>query len=234
MLPKKTPGEKARKPGGWSNEPLRGGGVVRGWLAGDVVWAYVHKLRYSKPCRHEETNGALECPICKTGKLPEMKGYVPLFRDDGKQIFVIIPEYNADGVKGVLRFHAVKAFRGKDVGDPIRVVRETTTPDYRPQTQARREVTDFERALLRLWGDEELIRYYSLSSGDDTLRAAEPAALPAPPEKPRAKIEGPTLDKYRRWMRGNKDEPFPSSPELVGDVLKLPSSAERNGSHEDK
>lgn len=234
MFAKVQPGKEPKRPSGWSNEPLKGGGVMRGWLAGDPVWVWLHKLRYSKPCRLRITDGKLSCPLCGGPKPTELRAYVPIYREDGKQVFVIIPEYNADGLAGVQLHHAVKAFRGRETADPIRVVRDKTTPDYKPPHPGRKDKVDIEPSLLRIWGDDELTRFFGLNPAEEKTapETTEPAEQPA--EKPQSRIDPDTLKRYQEWVRGNSEVTRAAEPPTVGDCLPPVPAPSANGKHRKK
>lgn len=233
-FPRKTPGSEGKDRSNWSNEPLKGGGQVFGWLAGEPVWVVLHPLKPSKPCRHELTNGALVCPHCQARNVPVLRAYVPFYRDDGAPKFVIIPDYNADGLRGVSTRQAIRCFRGRGIGDPIRVIRDPKTPDYKPPHAGREEPVCIEGALLRIWGVDELIRFFAETTTETTPEVPAPVKTEDTPGEVRYRVDDESRERIRRWMGGPNYPGDQGGPQLVGDALPEVTEPSRNGRRKPK
>lgn len=135
--------------------------MINGHLAGPVEWIVIHWQRRSIPCYADVTDGKLPCPHCRPGVRTGELGYVPIYRDDGRPIVVGIPPYNSDGVTGLEPGCAVKAYRGKMRGDPIRVVREKSGAPISVGARGARPCADIRPWLLTLWREQPLIDHFA-------------------------------------------------------------------------
>lgn len=216
----------------WTWTHLKTGGVLNGHLAGPVEWIVTHWHYRSLPCYTDVTDKRLECPHCKAGHRMGELGYVPIYREDGRPCVVGIPSYNAAGLHGVGLGEAVKAFRGKERGDPIVVMRNKGVPNISVGPEGSRPVADIREWLVRLWRDETLKEFFArgpLADADadtailrraaETRRAAEEAARDVPGAiARRIRVTPPAVDGDR-------------GPALMGDVIDGIGLPERNGRH---
>lgn len=228
MWERKAPRSEKRAAPSWTWTHLRGGGVITGHLAGPTEWIVVHWIRRSIPCYSDVTNKRLACPHCRPGVRTSDLGYVPVYRDDGRPIVVGIPAYNADGLRGVEPGMPVKVYRGKDRGDPIRVVREKGGTTVTIGDRGERPLADIRPWLLTLWREQPLIDFFAadkvtdddivIRRANETRRAAEEAAR-----------ELPAVVARRITVRPDRAADGDTGPAALGDVLDRVQGPHRNG-----
>ena len=73
------------------HDKCREPGLRKGWLAGDVHVLEMHVGRgKSRPCEQVLLGAGHQCPGCKEGRIVEEIGWVPLRREDGRPVAVLI------------------------------------------------------------------------------------------------------------------------------------------------
>ena len=97
----RTP-EKGLRIRTWSHDRCNEGKERTGWLSGDmcVLLCHVGKGK-SKPCEKELLGPKAKCPGCAEGRPREDLGYVPLRRDDGRPMCVVIRKNKLEFVEGL-------------------------------------------------------------------------------------------------------------------------------------
>jgi hypothetical protein len=93
------------------------------YKAGELYGCYTHRTHACQPCVSDITDDALECPFCKSGMIPEWRGYVPLWDRDWTLRYVLIGE-EFFATTDVIAWHAkVSVSRAKNPISPL-VIRE--------------------------------------------------------------------------------------------------------------
>ena len=176
MFQKKIPGEGKKKAETWTFEKVPGGSHFTAWLAGPTEWVEVHHIGVSKPCHWEITGGRKECPHCRRKPRKDLVGYVPLYRENGKPVVVLVPEYSADIIRRIQLHDAVRVMRGTTRGDAVSVTKLDKGERYKPATAERSGPVGLEGWLLRFWRETELEAWFR----DNGMSPAKPAEeLPA-------------------------------------------------------
>lgn len=97
-------------PGGvtYLHDRCRDPGLRKGWLAGDVHVLEMHVGRgKSRPCETILLGQGAQCAGCKEGRPVEPIGWVPLRREDGRPVCVLIRKATIDYVAKLDRGSAV-------------------------------------------------------------------------------------------------------------------------------
>lgn len=189
-LRKAAPGEGPRK--GHSHhsyvETMKGTHWLA-WIAGPTAWYVCHPSTRTKPCLDEVTGGELVCPWCAAGKIPSVRGYVPLYRcADAKPVLTIVPDDGREALEK-LRLHArVSVSRQRDDSAGVAVTAASPpTPLYQTTRADRMRAVDLTGCLLTLWALPVLTDWYRLTQGDSSggvYCTPPPKTVVAPPVAP--------------------------------------------------
>lgn len=231
MFKSADPGGGKRRPASWSHEKLKGGGVVSGWKAGEVVWVWVHYVGRSVPCHHEMTGGDKPCPWCAKRPRVDLVGYLPMYDLSGKPLVVIVQEYSRDILAGIKLHEPVVVRRGKERGDPVCVGADKGRAKYAPSSPARLDPADIRSWLLRLWKDDVFAGYWSEMPRDDIGPALDRAKAAVVEERDATRELANRIKEKLRIRETTADD---NGPSLIGDVLPLVPKPSRNGTHADR
>jgi hypothetical protein len=232
LLPNGDPRKRVTKCVTWARIkwPKDKSFAVNAWLAGPIKWVLCHHKGVSKPCRDELTKGAIKCHLCMTHPNVSWVGYVPLYDESGKTLFTQVKDSAYDIVSRIQPFDAVRVMRGGDQFDSISVTPSKWSARYQPNSDARREPAQMDSFLLRLWVDEELIKFFTQVPRTDVERAYDKVVE----KREEAEDAGrKLLEKIRDRI---KVTPMPGGDTVpaVGDVLPGPDGVPapgRNGRH---
>lgn len=142
----------------WLNPAL--GKEVNAWLVGPLVGVETHWLGRTQPCRRYITDGLLEC-YCQRSKLAsEWKGYVPLLDENGVQCFAVIGVRYEEMCSKLPLFKPVTVARLRRAGSPVMVKASDWTDRDAPTPTGKQVSRDIRPMLLKLWKDEELLKWF--------------------------------------------------------------------------
>jgi hypothetical protein len=143
---------------------------VPGFLAGHPFGAWVHFLNHvSKPCRIRMTNGALECPMCQV-EPAVWRGYTPFYSSEYRRMFCLVSEEHLESVREIDVWAQVKIGRAEPKKSPVVVRQIVWRTSPLPPSPERPAAVNLLPFLLRLWKDEDLLRWHV-----EGTRAAAPA-----------------------------------------------------------
>lgn len=203
----------------WMHDRCPAGHCGVGWIAGDVHGMICHGAKGSKPCRKEYLGESAECPGCAKQKFPEWMGYVPLYRHDGKPVFVIIHEHHREQV-GNLGLHDYVGWeRAEGKGESVAIRLMDRQREWVTYLDAKKRPAVLSRFLPKLWGMPDMLDVCLKEFGD----SVSPVSL-ATPKAPRTTLEK-LSDANERFAQENRriirDEfgVHPREPEVIGDIL---------------
>ncbi len=231
MFQKKSPGEGKRRQETWTFEKVPGGSHFTGWIAGPPQWVDVHHIGVSKPCHWEITGGKKDCPHCRKKPRKDLVGYVPLYRDSGKPVVVLVPEYAGDILRRIALHDPVRVMRGSTRGDAVAVTKLDKAERYKPANAERADPANLEAWLLLFWRETELAAWFR----DNALSPVKPTDIVIPPV---AKTVPATLDLSREAGKAELQAIAPEvrnrlkvkATEFAEGIGEVPE-VERNGRH---
>jgi hypothetical protein len=190
--------------GKWDYLKVENGRSAVGYLAGYPSRTYVHHVGNSVPCKRKITKSVLVCPYCEAGKVPEWRGYVPLYSAQYVRLFTIITKDYLESVEQIPIHSQIRCSRGKNRHDPVVITEEKWSPRPLPLTPERDQEIDLRPFLLRLWKDQELVEWCR----------SLPLTLPLTEEKPRRKPATRSTTKPKHPPLPPTPEPVPSDQTL--------------------
>lgn len=174
----------------FSYVPTGTGEKWEAYIAGPAAWYLCHTVGKTKPCLHEVSGGALECPACVSLKPPEEVGYLPLYREmDGRPVFVVIHQDMREAADSLTHRMRVMIGRGTHASDGVWVRSAMGKGQWYKSTLPERMVpADIEPTLLRVW------KIPVLTAWATGQAAPEIGGCMTPPETPTIKpYTPPTL-----------------------------------------
>jgi hypothetical protein len=151
-------GENSRT---WSYQKLAEGEFLKGWKAGPMVCIETHYSGSSFPCSRALSGNKMSC-LCQSRKLKiEWQGFVPLWRDDSKPVFVIVRDYVFPEVDTLQTFSPVVFGRPKSRFDSVwvRAMKGEQTYNIARNRQAKEEdISCF--LFTTLFRRPDLLPYY--------------------------------------------------------------------------
>lgn len=164
----------------WRHDRCPAGVSQRGWIAGDVHEVTCHPAKGSKPCRKLLLGEHADCPGCKAGWRLVPLGYLPLYRHDGRQLFVILHEHSFDAAAALPLHHYVEWGRSLGAGETVWVRPAAKQETWYTAMPARLRPVDLWPVLCRVWGMPDLLPALrgALSACDNGLSpmASDPVA----------------------------------------------------------
>lgn len=154
-----------------------------GWKAGEIYGCYGHRTAAQQPCVSDITNDEMECPFCKSGLIPEWRGYVPLWDRDWVLRYVLIGEDVFESADSIPFRSRITVWRHKNPISPL-VVRPEEKPVLLrelPERAPWAEPVNMQDICLTLWKNEALARWV----------LADRLKKPLPVEKPKRSDKKP-------------------------------------------
>jgi hypothetical protein len=142
-----------------------------------MVWVAGHWAGSHKPCRSVITNNQISCNHCLTKAKQREMGYLPVYDEHLRQCVVGIGPDMRASVQRLKTHQPVQIKKGRAPNDPIIVKHEawTAMPCYAEGRQGNPQ--DIEPWLLQLWGDEELIQFFTGSTQKDAVVEMVPKVI---------------------------------------------------------
>jgi len=169
-----------------------------------------------------------KCPGCDANVEIKELGYVPLYRQDGKPMFVVVQSYIFETLD-VLKLHThVEWGREKAKGEGIWVRKSELNRPWHSTIPAKMRPADLTEALCKVWRMPELLAYARA-----WLLPSDNGVSPAPAEKPATVLAQvhEIEDRARAELRAVMKRQFPlrkGEPQMVEDLMPEPSA---NGKH---
>lgn len=141
----------------WRYVPVRGGELIRGWIAGPMVGIQSHFGKHTKPCRSWITDGKLKCSFGEKC-VSRFVAYIGLYtHPEQERVVVMIPRSTALKMPVLLTGTPATFSRSKAKNNPP-LKAFLDNPDALPEsvtkTMRRRPAQDIRPYLLHLWQDE--------------------------------------------------------------------------------
>lgn len=156
-----------------------------GYKAGEMFGCYTHRTFAAQPCIYDITNGALQCPYCAAGLIPEWRGYVPIWDRDWALRHALIGEAYFETVD-VIPFHAqVELSRGKNPISPLVIRQQAGMLRELPQRDPWKLEVNMLAVCLTLWKCDALTQW--VEKNQPLAYASACAPNPAPEPKPASK-----------------------------------------------
>lgn len=212
MLPKRHPREGGKALPNWQVEMVPSGDGFAAWKTGDCFWCETHHLGVSSPCRQAMTDGALGCPR-DHGRYPlRWLGYLPLIRETGQAVCVVVQGYSAEQIDALKIGDEVIVKRDRGRNKPVMV---SAQPHRRPFKGIESRLVEsfyFDAWLLKMWGDAVLASHFGVrgvthkrgdAPGDNEVSLAEADPLPRAKvvEAPDKRLVGEVLNGFHRKPR---------------------------------
>jgi len=140
----------------WTHDKCPGGTERTGWIAGDVHVIPCHISRATRPCLSRVCGKGVRCAPCTKHQYPTPTGFLPVFRDDGKPLFLIVYEHQFDRIEP-LKFGAwVRWGRERGAGETVWVRAEAGGSRWVSSLPDRNQPADLTRTLCLIWDMPEL------------------------------------------------------------------------------
>lgn len=208
------------------------GSTWTGWLAGVPHWYLCHTKGKTKPCLHEMTSGAVNCPRCTETKEPEMIAYVPIYREvDCSPVMVIIHGEQRERAEQLSLHQRIVIGREKDQADGVWLSPALKrTPEFQTTLEERRRPADLTETLLRLWQLPDLVTWYRSQPTAAPEHEVEVKPVRAEPPVDRDRVERVNRDFARAVVAARgKHPPLDEEPATLGMVI--PAVPIPNGKH---
>lgn len=155
------------------------------WCAGPCMWFLCHPSKRSKPCVRLMTNGKVECSRCATDVLPQVLGYLPLYREvDARPVMIVLHEYTREVVDKLRLHQRVIVGREDSQSDGVYVAPALTqNPVFQSTLKERQRPADLTETLLRIWNLPELTKWYRATTGERASQDERPVRSSAVPLK---------------------------------------------------
>lgn len=172
-----------------------------GYMAGELYGCYTHRTHSAQPCLSDLTNDALECPYCRSGMVPEWRGYVPIWDRDWTLRYVLIGEDLFASVD-VIPLHAqVVCSRAKNPISPLIVRQEVGLTRELPARDPWKQPVFMLPICLTLWKCAELTAWMHnhhqpkmVPSAEKVIGAQAPPPQVKPYRAPQPELLGDELD----------------------------------------
>lgn len=153
---------------GWTHDRCPAGHVGVGWIAGDVHGVECHCKKGSKPCRKIYLGESADCDLCDKHVGVEWLGYVPLYRYDGRPMFVIIHHHQAELVAALPLHRYVTWSREDGQGEGVSILPHKDERPWYSTLPERNRPASLSRFLPKLWGMPDMVEACLREFGGDT------------------------------------------------------------------
>lgn len=237
---------KGRKAKNWQYEPVEKGTGFNAWIAAKPIWLNCHFLYRSIPCYWYLTGGKLECPYCISHPTLNNQGYLPLYRDTYREVFVIVGENLKTQLSSLPVFSPVFVWREKSRGSGVAIRPADWAKKWKPPTD-QYCAPNICPSLLTVWKEQKLkdwFRENDVQAPSNPAAAASHGSCATPPLSPSGSIE--EADPVNRRLRELQDENdarrareaadveaagFPGVPSVLASRIGIGPVPSSNGKH---
>lgn len=202
---------KGRSPGkgavevSYTFDGVKDESIRLGFLAGPIHGVYCHCSGVSKPCLRTLLGERQPCNGCEEQRKVRWMGYVPLRRDDGRPLVVVISDATADVVDKIKPGSRVRWFRRKGRGESVTILEHESGREWRHYYGDKPADADLTAWLARLWRMPEILpalqHWFAMEATPATPAVEVAAVPPAADPLPAANILPGAPD----WVAGAAD-----------------------------
>jgi hypothetical protein len=174
---------RGRKAKNWQYEPVEKGGGFNAWIAAKPIWLNCHFIYRSIPCYWYLTGGKLDCPYCISHPNLNNQGYLPLYRDTYREVFVIVGENLKTQLQSLPVFGPVFVWREKSKGSGVAIRPSDWAKKWKPPTD-QYTAPNICPSLLTVWKEQKLKDWFAENDGYQGTTPTETVPLRTAGEPP--------------------------------------------------